>query len=99
MVAVLGFSREKVIAAVKDMYTNVATAPRRGFHFPGGRDACLTVGYPQAVLEGLPAEALESFAGVGYPFRAGVIRPGDTVRALGAGWGTSRPARAGSAGP
>ena len=99
MVAILGFSREKVIAAVREMYTAVATAPRRGFHFPVGRDACLAVGYPQEVLEVLPAEALESFAGVGYPFRAAVIRPGDTVLDVGAGSGTDALLAARLAGP
>ncbi|HEX9672829.1 MAG TPA: hypothetical protein VGA12_05260, partial [Burkholderiales bacterium] len=73
MVAIFGFTREKVIAAVQEMYTAVAVAPERGFHFPVGRDACLRVGYPAELLKGLPGEALESFAGVGCPFRAGVI--------------------------
>ena len=99
MVAIFGFSREKVIAAVREMYTAVATAPRRGFHFPVGRDACLRVGYPPALLEALPAEALESFAGVGYPFRAAAIRPGDTVLDVGAGSGTDALLAARLAGP
>jgi SAM-dependent methyltransferase len=99
MVAVFGFSREKVIAAVREMYTAVATAPRRGFHFPVGRDACLVVGYPPALLEALPEEALESFAGVGYPFRAAAIRPGDTVLDVGAGSGTDALLAARLAGP
>ncbi len=88
MVAILGFSREKVIAAVTEMYTAVASAPGAPFHFPVGRDACRQVGYPSEVLEGLPDAALESFAGVGYPFRAGAIRAGDTVLDIGSGSGT-----------
>jgi SAM-dependent methyltransferase len=99
MVAIFGFSREKVIAAVKEMYTAVATAPSRGFHFPVGRAACLAVGYPEAVLESLPEEAIESFAGVGYPFRAGIIRPGDTVLDVGAGSGTDALVAARLTGP
>jgi SAM-dependent methyltransferase len=58
------------------------------FHFPTGRSACLFVGYPVEQLDALPSEATESFAGVGYPFAAGVIRPGDTVLDIGSGSGT-----------
>ena len=88
MVAILGFTRERVIAAVQEMYTAVATAPERPYHFPVGRGACLAVGYAEAELEGVPSEALASFAGVGCPFRVGAIRPGDRVLDLGAGGGT-----------
>ncbi|HEU0199456.1 MAG TPA: MerC family mercury resistance protein [Burkholderiaceae bacterium] len=88
MVAILGFTRERVIAAVKEMYTDVATAPERPYHFPVGRAACRAVGYSEALLEGIAEEALASFAGVGCPFRAGVIRSGDTVLDIGSGAGT-----------
>ncbi len=88
MVAILGFSREKVIEAVTAMYTAVATAPGPTFHFPVGREACRQVGYPPEVLDGIPEAALESFAGVGYPFRAMVIRPGQVVLDIGSGSGT-----------
>jgi arsenite methyltransferase len=88
MVAIFGFTREKVIAAVQEMYTAVAVTPKRPFHFPVGREACLQVGYPAGLLEGLAEEALQSFAGVACPFRADVIRPGDTVVDIGAGAGT-----------
>jgi SAM-dependent methyltransferase len=88
MTAILGFSREQIFAAVKDMYTAVATAPTEPYHFPVGREACRVVGYPDEVLEGLPDQAVGSFAGVGYPFRAGVIRAGDTVLDIGSGSGT-----------
>ncbi|MGH8681896.1 MAG: methyltransferase domain-containing protein [Burkholderiales bacterium] len=98
MVAILGFSREKVIAAVKDMYTAVATAPGRPFHFPVGRGACRQVGYPEEALDDLPDAALESFAGVGYPFRAGAIRPGHVVLDVGSGSGTDALIAAGLVG-
>lgn len=88
MVAILGFTRDKIIAAVQDMYTQVATAPGRGFHFPVGREACLKAGYSESLLEGVPAAALESFAGVGCPFKADVIRAGDRVLDIGSGSGT-----------
>lgn len=88
MVAILGYSREDILAAVKEMYTAVATTPGAAFHFPVGRDACRALGYPADVLDALPDSVVASFAGVGYPFRAGALRGGDVVLDVGAGSGT-----------
>jgi arsenite methyltransferase len=99
MVAILGFSRARVLAAVRDMYTEVAAAPDQPFHFPVGRGACLKLGYPPELLDAVPAEALESFAGVGYPFRAQAIRPGDVVLDVGSGSGTDALVAARLTGP
>jgi len=88
MVAILSNQREVILEAVRRMYTDVAMTPMRGFHFPTGRAACEFVGYPAEQLDAVPASALESFAGVGYPFAAAVIRRGDTVLDIGAGAGT-----------
>ena len=88
MVAIAGFTRDQIFRAVRDMYGEVATAPSRRFHFPTGREAGLFVGYPRDWLDALPASATESFAGVGFPFRAGIIRRGDVVLDVGAGAGT-----------
>jgi SAM-dependent methyltransferase len=80
--------KEFIFKAVEEMYTDVASRPGAVFHFPTGRLACLFVGYPADQLDCLPEEATESFAGVGYPFAAGVIRQGDTVLDVGSGSGT-----------
>ncbi|MGQ0639763.1 MAG: methyltransferase domain-containing protein, partial [Gemmatimonadaceae bacterium] len=88
MVAILSNQREVILDAVRRMYTDVATAPERGFHFPTGRPACEFVGYPADHLDAVPVTALESFAGVGYPFLSKVIRVGDTVLDIGSGAGT-----------
>ena len=88
MVAILSNQRETILDAVRAMYTDVAAHPERVFHFPTGRAACEFVGYPREQLDALPAAAVESFAGVGYPFRAGAVRPGDTVLDVGSGSGT-----------
>jgi len=88
MVAILSNQREVIFDAVMRMYTDVATKPEHVFHFPTGRRACEFVGYPAAQLDALPESAVESFAGVGYPFAAEVIRQGDTVLDLGSGSGT-----------
>lgn len=88
MVAILSNQRDVILDAVRAMYTAVATAPERGFHFPTGRSACEFVGYPADQLNALPETAVESFAGVGYPFAAGAIRAGDVVLDIGSGSGT-----------
>lgn len=88
MVAIVSNKREFILRAVAEMYTDVARHPLKGFHFPTGRLACLFVGYPAAQLDRLPASAVESFAGVGYPFAVGAIREGDTVLDIGSGSGT-----------
>ena len=76
-----------VLDAVQEMYEDVAACPTKEFHFPTGRNACLYVGYPEAEIDAIPATAVESFAGVGYPFLADVIQPGDTVVDIGSGSG------------
>ena len=73
--------------AVKGLYTQVATNPRKGYHFPLGREALKFVGYSEEI-EKLPESALESFAGVGFPHAADMIEPGDTVLDIGSGSGT-----------
>ena len=88
MVAVLGFSKEEIREAVKDMYTVVADKPQTPLHFPIGRDACLLAGYDPVVVDELPDAALESFAGVGCPFSADIVRPGHHVLDIGSGAGT-----------
>jgi arsenite methyltransferase len=88
MVAIYGYSKEQIFDAVKAMYTAVATDPDGPYHFPVGRAACCQLGYPEAMLKAVPEDAIASFAGVGFPFRADVIRVGDVVLDVGAGSGT-----------
>jgi arsenite methyltransferase len=88
MVAITSNVREHILEAVQLVYADVANNPGKAFHFPTGRDTCLFLGYPAALLDAVPATAVESFAGVGYPFAADIIRPGDTVLDIGSGSGT-----------
>lgn len=88
MVATYGNNKEFIFKAVRDMYGEVARNPGKPFHFPTGRLACLFVGYPSWQLDVLPDAAVESFAGVGYPFAADVIGEGDVVLDIGSGSGT-----------
>ncbi len=81
-------SKEQIFKAVADMYTEVSICPSRAFHFPTGRPACLFVGYPEEQLDAIPDTAVESFAGVSYPFLSGAIQKGDRVLDIGSGSGT-----------
>ena len=78
---------EIITKAVKGLYTQVAINPKKGYHFPLGREALKFVGY-SAEIEKIPESALESFAGVGFPHAAGAVKPGDTVLDIGSGSGT-----------
>ena len=88
MVAITGFNKEQIFAAVKGMYTDVATKPEFPYHFPVGLEALHGVGYTEELLESIPDQAKESFAGVACPFNAKIINPGDNVLDIGAGSGT-----------
>jgi len=72
---------------VKDMYTRVALDPQGEFHFEMGRAMAHRLGYTDAELDAAPAEAIESFAGVGYYFDLADLRPGEHVVDLGSGSG------------
>ncbi|WP_407280806.1 methyltransferase domain-containing protein [Aromatoleum evansii] len=98
MVAIAGLRKEQIFEAVQQMYTDVANQPQRRFHFPTGRAACLFVGYPESWLERVPDTAQESFAGVGFPFAADVIRRGNRVLDVGSGSGTDTLIAAGLVG-
>src|SRR5437867_9132901 len=73
---------------VRDMYRQVAREHEAALHFAVGRQLALRVGYPYALLDAIPAEALASFAGVGYHLDLAVLAPGDRVLDLGSGSGT-----------
>jgi arsenite methyltransferase len=88
MVVITSDQRDVILDAVRAMYTAVADRPEDEYHFPTGRPACEYVGYPSHELDRLPAAAIDSFAGVGYPFAADAIRTGDVVLDIGSGSGT-----------
>ena len=73
---------------VQDMYRLVAEHPHQSYHFEMGRALAARLGYPKEILDAVPAEALESFAGVGYFFDLADLKPGEHVIDLGSGSGT-----------
>jgi arsenite methyltransferase len=74
-------------AKVKDMYRHVANEPEADYHFELGRSLAERLGYPDEVLDRIPAGAVESFAGVGYFFDLAELRDGERVIDLGSGSG------------
>jgi len=72
---------------VKAMYRDVALEPRGEFHFEMGRALAERLGYAPADLDAIPAESIDSFAGVGYYFDLASLRPGETVADFGSGSG------------
>jgi arsenite methyltransferase len=72
---------------VKEMYRQVAQEPKGDFHFEMGRVLAERLGYPAADLDTIPAESIESFAGVGFHFALANLHEGETVLDLGSGSG------------
>lgn len=72
---------------VQGVYEQVATNPQAEYHFEMGRALAKRLGYSPQDLDRIPAEAIESFAGVGYHFGIAGIREGETVLDLGSGSG------------
>lgn len=79
---------ESLESQVKEMYTKVAESPHEKYHFEMGRTLTERLGYAVEDLDRIPAEAIDSFAGVGHYFHLAGITPGDTVVDLGSGSGT-----------
>lgn len=87
MAAITAFDPKDLESKVKAMYRSVAENPHGDFHFEMGRAMAERLGYAPADLDRVPAEAIESFAGVGYYFHLADLKPGEIVVDLGSGSG------------
>ena len=87
MTPVTTFDPKDLENKVKAMYRSVAEDPQGEFHFEMGRALAERLGYAPADLDRIPAEAIESFAGVGYYFHLADLKEGETVLDLGSGSG------------
>lgn len=79
--------RRELEQRVKSMYREVAESPEGDFHFEMGRALAERLGYDPTALDRIPAEAIDSFAGVGHFLDLAAIQPGETVLDLGSGSG------------
>jgi ubiquinone/menaquinone biosynthesis C-methylase UbiE len=73
---------------VKEVYRHVAEHPEEQYHFEMGRPLAERLGYPAELLDAIPADALASFAGVGYFLDLLGDLTGHSVLDLGSGSGT-----------
>lgn len=87
MTAAVTFDPKELEAKVKAMYRSVAEDPHGEFHFEMGRAMAERLGYAATDLDRIPAEAIESFAGVGHYFHLADLKAGETVLDLGSGSG------------
>ncbi|MFC6718369.1 methyltransferase domain-containing protein [Natrialbaceae archaeon GCM10025810] len=78
---------ERLEREVKGVYRAVAETPGEEYHFEMGRELAERLGYPEADLDRVPADAVESFAGVGYHFDLAALEDDDDVLDLGSGSG------------
>ena len=96
---VANVDRQDLETKVKDMYRRVAQDPHGDFHFEMGRRLAERLGYAPGDLDRIPAEAIESFAGVGYYFHLAKLKEGESVLDLGSGSGTDTFVAALAVGP
>lgn len=99
MNTITAFDPKELEAKVKAMYRNVAENPKGDFHFEMGRAMAERLGYAPADLDRIPAESIDSFAGVGYYFHLADVKAGETVVDLGSGSGMDTFIAALKAGP
>jgi arsenite methyltransferase len=82
-----GVDPEELDRHIAEMYRDVAIEAVRALHFPTGRPLAEALGYPADLLDRLPVEAVNSFAGVGYHLGLARLLPGERVLDLGSGSG------------
>jgi arsenite methyltransferase len=88
MAVQVGIDVDVLKREIKKTYARVSEEPDDDFIFPTGRPWALDLGYPAELLDRVPEEAAESFAGVANPFALGRLAPGEHVLDLGSGSGT-----------
>jgi SAM-dependent methyltransferase len=88
MSVITDVNRQELEEKVKKMYREVALHPEVTYHFEMGRALAERLGYPSELLNKIPPQSIDSFAGVGYHFDLPDLQDGETVIDLGSGSGT-----------
>lgn len=83
----LDLNPEELREQVRDKYKDVAIDPGGEFHFHLGRVVAERLGYDMKIVDQLPGEAVESFAGVANLFSTHELAAGEKVVDAGSGAG------------
>ncbi|MCC6445600.1 MAG: methyltransferase domain-containing protein [Armatimonadetes bacterium] len=83
----MNLNPQAIEADIAVRFEALAVNPAQEYRFSVGRESALALGYSPEELDALPDEAIEAFAGVGYPFAIGCPRPGEAVLDIGCGAG------------
>src|SRR3954470_10287093 len=94
-----GVDADELARHIAEMYRDVANEADRDLHFHTGRALAEALGYPADLLDRLPAQAVRSFAGVGYHLDLARLRADERVLDLGSGSGMDVFAAATQVGP
>ena len=94
-----GVDVEQLHDRIAAMYRHLANGASHDPHLPVGRPLAEALGYPADLLDRLPAQAVDSFAGVGYHLELARVLPGERVLDLGSGSGIDAFAAATQVGP
>ncbi len=78
---------KKIHDAVREKYAQVSRSAAGKFNYPTGRDGAIQQGYDVAIIQSMPDELIESFCGVGNPFKLGAIKQGEVILDVGCGAG------------
>ncbi len=92
-------SAATIRSQVRQRFATLAIDPASEERFEIGRSSALKLGYETTVLDTLPVEAVERFAGVGNPLSLGRPAEGMTVLDLGSGAGMDAMIAAQAVGP
>ncbi len=78
---------KKIQDAVREKYAEVSRSAAGKFNYPTGRDGAIQQGYDPVIIRDMPDELIESFCGVGNPFKLGAVKSGEIILDVGCGAG------------
>jgi arsenite methyltransferase len=99
MTTIPSVDADQLAEHIAAMYRDVANETVHDLHFHTGRALAEALGYPADLLDRLPAQAVSSFAGVGYHLGLAGLVAGERVLDLGSGSGMDAFAAAVEVGP